>query len=240
MTGGSSGIGKETAALFAHQGYNVAIAARRMQLLQEAQKDLEQTGSKSLAIAADVSIAAEVQRMVESVLTQWGQIDVLIHAAGILTTGTLLETTEDDFDQVININLKGTALVNRYVLQHMVERRQGSIVNIASDAGIVGCPRLTAYCASKGGVVLLTKAMALDYAGQNIRINALCPGPVETPMTLSGLTAEEKATWQQLLPMQRFTKATEVAEAAYFLAHAESATGTCFVLDGGNTAGGRT
>jgi 3-oxoacyl-[acyl-carrier protein] reductase len=138
---------------------------------------------------------------------------------------------------MIDINLKGTFLVNSSVLKHMVERGQGAIVNVASDAGITGGRNLAAYCASKGGVVLLTKAMALDHARQGVRVNALCPGPVATPMT-EGLSAEEMEKWQSMLPIQRFASAAEVAEAAYFLAHAEYATGSCLLIDGGNTAGG--
>ncbi|NJR65513.1 MAG: SDR family oxidoreductase [Leptolyngbyaceae cyanobacterium CRU_2_3] len=175
--------------------------------------------------------------MVDAVINAWGQIDVLIHAAGIAYEGTILDTTEAQWDETININLKGTYLVNQCVLKHMVERQQGSIVNVASDAGLTGGRNLAAYCASKGGVVLLTKAMALDHAPQGVRINALCPGPVETPMT-EGMSDEEMAHWKAMLPIQRFASATEVAEATYFLAHAEYATGSCLSIDDGNTAGG--
>jgi 3-oxoacyl-[acyl-carrier protein] reductase len=126
-----------------------------------------------LAIATDVSCSSSVNQLVDQVIGQWGQIDLLVHAAGILVSGTILDTDEEGWDQVIDINLKGTYLVNRAVLRSMVERGSGSIVNVASDAGITGGRNIAAYCASKGGVVLLTKALALDHARQGVRINAL-------------------------------------------------------------------
>ncbi len=237
VTGGNSGIGQATAMLFAQRGYRVAIAARRVEALAQVQRDLEAIGAAALAVSANVAVSTDVARLVQSVLDTWGQIDVLIHAAGIAYAGTILETDEAIWDETLDINLKGTYLVNRQVLQHMVPRGQGSIVNVASDAGILGGRNLAAYCASKGGVVLLTRAMALDHAQQGVRINALCPGPVATPMT-AGMSAEEMAHWRQVLPAQRFASAQEVAEAAYFLAHAAYAVGSCLTLDGGNTAGG--
>lgn len=237
ITGGNSGIGKATALLFAERGYQVAIAARRVQPLEMVRQAIAKAGGTVMAVTADISVLADVNHMVDAVITAWGQIDTLIHAAGIAHEGTILETNEAQWDETININLKGTYLVNQSVLKHMVDRGQGSIVNVASDAGLTGGRNLAAYCASKGGVVLLTKAMALDHARQGVRVNALCPGPVDTPMT-AGMSAAEMAHWQAMLPIQRFASATEVAEAAYFLAHAEYATGSCLSIDGGNTAGG--
>jgi NAD(P)-dependent dehydrogenase (short-subunit alcohol dehydrogenase family) len=237
ITGGNSGIGKATAILFAQRGYQVAIAARRTETLEEVRQEIIKAGGTAMSVTADVSVAASVEQMVDAVIAAWGQIDVLIHSAGIIHEGTILETDEALWDETIAINLKGTYLVNQSVLKHMVSHAQGSIVNVASDAGITGGRNIAAYCASKGGVVLLTKAMALDHARQGVRINALCPGPVETPMT-KGMSAEEMAHWKAMLPIQRFASAAEVAEAAYFLAHAEYATGSCLSIDGGNTAGG--
>lgn len=237
VTGGNSGIGKATALLFAQRGYQVAIAARRLADLQIVQQQIEQQGGTALAIAADVSDAAAVDRLVAQAIDFLGQIDVLIHAAGVLVSGTILDTDEADWDRVIDINLKGTYLMNRTVLRHMVDRQQGSIVNVASDAGVTGGRDLAAYSASKGGVVLLTKAMAIDHARQGVRINALCPGITATPM-VDALDPQDQSLWKSVLPIQRFATAAEIAEAAYFLAHAEYATGSCLVIDGGNTAGG--
>jgi NAD(P)-dependent dehydrogenase (short-subunit alcohol dehydrogenase family) len=237
VTGGNSGIGKAAALLFAKHGYWVAIAARRLDRLEAVQQEIEQAGGKAMAIAADVAKPEDVQQMVQVVIAQWHQIDVLVHAAGIAHEGTILDTDEKIWDETIDTNLKGTFLVNREVLKVMVQQGQGSIVNVASDAGVTGGRNLAAYCASKGGVVLLTKAMALDHAKQGIRINALCPGPVETPMT-DEMSADEMALWKRMLPLQRFATAQETAEAAYFLAHAGFATGSCLLIDGGNTAGG--
>jgi NAD(P)-dependent dehydrogenase (short-subunit alcohol dehydrogenase family) len=237
VTGGNSGIGKATAFRFAQQGYRVAIAARRTDLLEKVQHDIAQMGAEVMAIAVDVTQSKDVTRMVQTIIAAWGTIDVLIHAAGIAPAGTILDTDEAIWDAVIDTNLKGTFLVNQAVLSEMLPRKQGSIVNIASDAGVVGARNLAAYCASKGGVVLLTKATALDFAREGIRVNALCPGPVETPMT-EAMSSDEMALWKSMLPIQRFATADEVADAAYFLAHSEFATGSCLLLDGGNTAGG--
>lgn len=237
ITGGNSGIGKATALLFADRGYKVAIAARRAELLEQVRHAIEQAGGTAMSMTVDVRDAKAVSHMVEQVIAQWGQIDVLVHAAGVMFSGTILSTEEDDWNQVIDVNLKGTYLVNRAVLRHMVERQSGSIVNVASDVGFAGARNVAAYSASKGGVVLLTKSMALDHAGQGVRINALCPGPVVTPMT-DDLDLEERSQWESLLPMQRFGTVAEIAEAAYFLAHAGYTTGSCFLMDGGNTAGG--
>ncbi|PSB20243.1 hypothetical protein C7B61_07025 [filamentous cyanobacterium CCP1] len=237
ITGGNSGIGKATALLFADRGYKVAIAARRADPLEQVRQAIEQASGTAMSLTVDVCDAKAVSRMVEQVIAQWGHIDVLVHAAGVMFSGTILSTEEDDWDRVININLKGTYLVNQAVLKHMVERQSGSIVNVASDVGFAGARNVAAYSASKGGVVLLTKSMALDHAGQGVRINALCPGPVVTPMT-DDLDPEERSQWESLLPMQRFGTVAEIAEAAYFLAHAGYTTGSCFLMDGGNTAGG--
>jgi NAD(P)-dependent dehydrogenase (short-subunit alcohol dehydrogenase family) len=237
ITGGNSGIGKATAYRFAQQGYRVAIAARRADLLDKVQHDITQMGAEVMAIAVDVTQRDNVTRMVQTIIAVWKKIDVLIHAAGIAPAGTILDTDEATWDAVIDTNLKGTFLVNQAVLTEMLPHKHGSIVNVASDAGVTGGRNLAAYCASKGGVVLLTKATALDLARDGIRVNALCPGPVETPMT-DAMSSEEMALWKSMLPIQRFATAEEVADAAYFLAHAEFATGSCLLLDGGNTAGG--
>ena len=146
VTGANSGIGKATAALFAQKGYRVAISARRIEELNKVQKELAD-GAEVAAISADVSLAKDVEHLVQAVVAKWGQIDVLIHAAGVIYSGTLLETDEKTWDYILDINLKGTYLVNRSVLEQMVNQRYGSIVNIASDAGLLGGRNLAAYCA---------------------------------------------------------------------------------------------
>jgi NAD(P)-dependent dehydrogenase (short-subunit alcohol dehydrogenase family) len=237
ITGGNSGIGQATALLFSQKGYQVTIAARRLEPLLEVQSLIEKTGGDCSVIATDVSVANQVEQMMNAAIAQWGTIDVVVNAAGVLHSGTILETDEAAWDEMIDINLKGTFLVNQAALRHMIPRQSGSIVNVASDAGVTGGRNIAAYCASKGGVVLLTKALALDHSRQGVRINALCPGPVATPMT-DALDDAERSLWEEVLPLQRFATAKEVAEAAYFLAHSEYATGSCLLIDGGNTAGG--
>jgi 3-oxoacyl-[acyl-carrier protein] reductase len=237
ITGGNSGIGQATALLFSQKGYQVTIAARRLEPLLEVQHLIEKTGGHCSVVATDVSVASQVEQMMNAAIAQWEAIDVVVNAAGVLHSGTILETDEAAWDEMIDINLKGTFLVNQAALRHMIPRQSGSIVNVASDAGVTGGRNIAAYCASKGGVVLLTKALALDHSRQGVRINALCPGPVATPMT-DALDDAERSLWEEVLPLQRFATAKEVAEAAYFLAHSEYATGSCLLIDGGNTAGG--
>jgi NAD(P)-dependent dehydrogenase (short-subunit alcohol dehydrogenase family) len=237
ITGGNSGIGQAAALIFAQKGYQVTIAARRLEPLMEVQEMIKQSGGDCAISVTDVSVASQVEKMMAASVEQWGAIDVVINAAGVLYSGTILETDEAAWDQMIDINLKGTFLVNQAALRHMLPRQSGSIVNVASDAGVTGGRNIAAYCASKGGVVLLTKALALDHSRQGVRMNALCPGPVATPMT-DALDDAERSLWEEVLPLQRFATAKEVAEAAFFLAHSEYATGSCLVIDGGNTAGG--
>lgn len=235
VTGGSSGIGEASAMRFAQEGYRVAIAARKLGNLTQVEQKLKQSGVQVLAIQADVSVAAQVEQMVETVVNAWGQIDVLIHSAGVLCQGTIIDSDEATWDRVIDINLKGTYLTNRCVIQQMIQQRSGSIVNVASDAGLMGAPDLAVYCASKGGVVLLTRALAVDHIRQGIRVNSLCPGPVDTPMT-ADIPSEVFEKFQQTIPAQRYATTEEIAEAAYFLAHAKYMVGSCLTIDGGNTA----
>ncbi|BAY93282.1 MULTISPECIES: SDR family NAD(P)-dependent oxidoreductase [unclassified Tolypothrix] len=237
ITGGNSGIGRATAILFAQKGYQVTIAARRLEALIKVQQEIKEFGGDCSIIPTNVSIAEEVEKLMEHAISQWGTIDVVINAAGVLHSGTILDTDEAAWDRIIDINLKGTFLVNQAALRHMLPRKSGSIVNVASDLGVTGGRNIAAYCASKGGVVLLTKAMALDHSHEGVRVNVLCPGVVTTPM-IAEVDEAERAQWESVVPLKRFATAQEVAEAAYFLAHSQYATGSCLLLDGGNTAGG--
>ncbi len=243
ITGGTSGIGRATAVLFAQEGARVAITGRNEVRGREVMAEIEQAGGAATFVRSDVRFAEECHRAVEETLRAFGGLDILFNNAGVFYPNTVLAGTEEEWDLTLDINLKGTYLMSKYALPTMIAQGSGVIINNASNWGLVGGPKAAAYCASKGGVVLLTKAMALDHAGQGIRINCICPGDVLTPM----LTEEARrlgVAWETYLaaaadcPMGRVGRPEEVAKAVLFLASDDSSfmTGTALVADGGFTA----
>jgi len=242
ITGGSSGIGLATARAFLSEGAKVAITGRSLERLKKAERELRRLG-EVLALPGDVARAADVKRFVAKTKQAFGPIDVLVNNAGIFISRTLEATTEREYDQMVDINLKGVYLCAKAVLPSMRRRKRGAIVNVASDAGLVGNRSSAVYCASKGGLVLLTKAMALDHAKEGIRINVVCPGEVDTPMLwreaeLSGHPAKYYRELVDPIPLGRAAKPGEIARAILFLAGDESSfiTGTAISVDGGSTA----
>ena len=243
VTGSSSGIGYATAEAFLEEGAKVAITGRDAARLKRAEKALKRLG-KVFAIQGDVSVAADVKRFVTETTKSLGSIDVLVNNAGIYVNKPVEEFSEEEYDAVMDINLKGTFLCTKYVIPSMVRRKRGAIVNVASDSGLVGTAGSSVYCASKGGMVLFTKAVALDHAKDGIRVNAVCPGEVETPMLdrdaeASGLGYREY--YKRLvapIPMKRAAKPEEIAKAILFLASDEVPfmTGAALSVDGGATA----
>jgi NAD(P)-dependent dehydrogenase (short-subunit alcohol dehydrogenase family) len=244
VTGGSTGIGFAAASAFLSEGASVAITARGRPGLERAAASLGREG-RVVAIPGDVSRAADARRMVGSARRVLGPLDVLVNNAGIFRPGAVHETSERDYDAILDINLKGVFLVSKYAIPGMRRRRRGSIVNVSSDAGLVGYPGYAAYCASKGALVLLTKAMALDYAKDGIRVNAVCPGEVDTPMmreeiVRSGLgEARYLKALADTIPMRRPARPEEIARTILFLASDEASymTGSAVAVDGGTTAG---
>ena len=243
VTGGSSGIGYAAAKAFLEEGAKVAITGRDPGRLAQAEKSLRRLG-RVLAVRGDVSKAADAKRFVSETAKALGPIDVLVNNAGVYLNKPVESITEQEYDAVMDINLKGTFLCTKYALPSMVRRKRGAIVNVASDSGIVGTAGSSVYCASKGGMVLFTKAVALDHAGDGIRVNSICPGEVETPM----LDRDAKASglgyaayYRRLvapIPMKRAAKPEEIARAILFLASDEVPfmTGSALSVDGGATA----
>jgi NAD(P)-dependent dehydrogenase (short-subunit alcohol dehydrogenase family) len=177
--------------------------------------------------------------MVGELLKAHGHIDILVNGAGILAYGTVLKTTVETWNRMISVNLTGTYLCCRAVLPHMIQQRRGSIVNIASTTGSHdACAGAAAYVSSKGGVTLLSRAMAIDHAKQGIRVNVLCPGPTDTPMLRNALTPDELVAFEKTFPMSRLGRPEEIANAALFLASdaASFITGAVLHVDGGQTA----
>ena len=248
VTGGTSGIGEATARLFAREGAKVSITGRRIELGQRVAAEIRSGGGEAIFIAADVARAEDCRRSIDETLAAYGRIDILFNNAGIVTPGTLEETGEEDWVRTFDVNVKGTYLMTKLVLPVMRAQSaqgRGVIVNNASDWGIVGGPGYTAYSASKGAVVLLTKSVALEVARDNIRVNAICPGDTYVERWRVGerrdlshdFEAELKAMGEDL-PIGRVGTAEEIAQAVLFLACDESSfmTGATLIVDGGNTA----
>ena len=243
ITGAASGIGRASALLFARHGATVTVADRNEAEGKRTAADVEAEGGRAAFIQVDVSRADEVEAMIEQTVREHGRLDVLYNNAGVGYSGPLHKTSEEDWDRVIDINLKGTFLGMKYALPRMTAQRAGSIVSTASVAGLIGASGFGAYNASKGGVVLLTKHVAVDYARRGIRANCVCPGVIRTPMTQALLESPEAAevarAIEALHPLKRFGQPEEVAWAALFFASDVSSfiTGQALAVDGGMTAG---
>ena len=243
VTGGSSGIGYATAKAFLEEGAKVAITGRDLPHLRRAESELAHHGDV-LAVRGDVSKAADARRMVIETTRKLGPIDVLVNNAGVYVSKPVEAFSEHEYDEIMDINMKGTFLCTKYAIPDMVRRKAGVIVNVASDSGLVGAAGSSVYCASKGAMVLFTKAVALDHAKDGVRVNVICPGEVKTPMmerdaAKSGRGFEEY--YRRLvapIPMQRAATADEIARAILFLAADDSSymTGAALPVDGGSTA----
>lgn len=243
ITGGGTGIGQAIALDFAREGAQVVVAGRRKEKLDETLHLLQQAGCSALALECDVTKAADTQRVVKSAEGAFGKVNVLVNNAGALSVSTVENITEEDWDRVMATNVKGPFLMSRAALPAMRRAGGGSIINVGSVLGIVAIRDRAAYCASKGGVSMLTKAMALDHAQDNIRVNCVCPSIVESDMTRN-LFAETEVGQQAResrlasIPLGRFGKPADIAGLTVFLASEESSwmTGTVIPVDGGVTA----
>lgn len=241
ITGGGTGIGKETALLFAREGANVIITGRREAKLKETQQEAQKKGLKIDYIASDVSNEGDCKASVDFAIGKYGRIDILFNNAGVLYPGTTHETDTETWEKIFDTNVNGTYFMSKYVIPHMLRQGKGSIVNNSSVGGLNGFPGLAAYTASKGAVSLLTKTMALEYADKGIKVNAICPGTIETPMVVDeflGKVEDRVAAENFLLslhPIGRFGKPEEVAHTVLFLCddNVGFMTGNMISIDGG-------
>jgi len=243
ITGGTSGIGEATAILFAREGAQIAITGRNEKRGHAVTAAILEAGGKAIFLRTDVRKAAECERAVNETVKAFGRIDILFNNAGIFYPHNAIECSEEEWDEQIDINLKGTFLMSKYALPGMIAQGRGVIINNSSGWGIVGGDKAVAYCASKGGVVLMTKAMAIDHGRRGIRVNCICPGDVDTPMLpadakMRGLAWEEYIAGCADRPLGRVGTAVEIAKAVLFLASDDSSfmTGASLVVDGGGTA----
>jgi len=242
ITGGASGIGKVTAELFAQEGAHVALADVADEAGAAVAEGIGSAGAEVTYVHADVSSATDVAGMVAATVERFGRLDVLFNNAGVFLADdrSVLDTEEDVWDRVMAINLKGVYLGCRYGIPAMLASGGGSIVNMSSFVALMGAafPQI-AYTASKGGVLAMTREIAVEFARKGIRANALCPAPIETPLT-ERMLADPVARERRLVhvPIGRFGRAEEIANAALFLASDESSlmTGAALVVDGGITA----
>ncbi len=244
ITGGASGIGRAIARLFAREGAAVLIVDRNEAAGSAVAREISDDGGRALFEAADVTCADDCARSVRRAVSDLGGLHILINNAGIIRRATVVDLPVEDWDLVMNVNLKAIFLMCREAIPVMAGGGGGAIVNTASGWGLVGGPRAVAYCASKGGVVQMTRAMAIDHGPQRIRVNCICPGDTDTPLLAEegrqlGAPADRFLQEAADRPLGRVGRPEEIARAALFLASDDSSfmTGSALVVDGGGTAG---
>jgi NAD(P)-dependent dehydrogenase (short-subunit alcohol dehydrogenase family) len=244
VTGGASGIGRATALLLAREGATVVVADLKTADGERVVAEIKQSGGKALFERADVSRGEDCFRLVKTAIQAFGRIDILFNNAGIIRRANIVDLPEEDWDLVMAVNVKSIYLLSRQVIPYMQKSGGGTIINTASGWGLSGGAKAAVYCASKGAVVLLTKAMAIDHGPQNIRVNCICPGDTDTEMLRDEARQLEEDSGHFLTesakrPLGRVGTAEEIAQAVLYLASDASSfvTGTALVIDGGGLAG---
>ena len=242
ITGASFGIGRCTAFVFAKEGAKLVLASRRKEPGEKVAKQIRTEGGEATYISTDVSKTEDVKRMIKLTMGKYGKLDILFNNAGIAPKPVnVVDLTEEEFDRIIDVNLKGVFLCCKYAIPHMTKNGGGSVINYSSISAFVGQRLQGAYNAAKSGVELLTKCMALDFATYNIRVNTVCPGHVRTEMSHKQLASFTQEDWEEvkrLHPLGRIGEPEDVAPAVVYLASDESSwvTGTSIMVDGGYTA----
>ena len=243
VTGAGKGIGRATALAFTLEGAAVAVVDRDAQLTKSVVEDIMNQEGEALACIVDVSREPEVQSMVEAIIARWGHLDVLVNNAGIYYQGDVTQTSLETWDQVIGVNLTGAFLCTKYTVPEMIRRAGGVIVNVASEAGLVGIKGQVVYNVSKGGMIALTRSCAVDLADRGVRVNCICPGPPNTPLVQEAVNRASdpiaaRRALEKVRPLNRLGRPEESAAAILSLASSEIgyATGAIFSVDGGYTA----
>jgi NAD(P)-dependent dehydrogenase (short-subunit alcohol dehydrogenase family) len=243
ITGGASGIGRATAKLFAQEGATVAVVDIDQELGESVVREIESTCGKAIFIHCDVAKAKDCQQAVEQTVATFGGLDILFNNAGIVRRTNVLTITEAEWDLVMAVNVKSIFLMSKFAIPYMEKHGGGSIVNTSSGWGLKGGGNAVSYCASKGAVTNMTRAMAIDHGAQNIRVNAVCPGDTDTPMLRSeaeqlGQPENEFMDDAADRPLGRYAQPVEIAQAVLYLASDASSyvTGAALVVDGGGLA----
>lgn len=244
VTGASSGIGRSISLLLAREGALVSIVDLNRAGGEQTVQEIREQGGEAIFVRANVARQIDARKAVKKTCGEIGVVGILVNCAGIVLRASVLETPESEWDRIMAVNLKSVFLFSRSVIPLMGMLGGGSIINIASGWGLTGGPQAAAYCASKGAVVQLTRAMAIDHGNQNIRVNCVCPGDTDTPMLLDearqlGGDLQSFRYDAKGRPLGRIARPEDIASAAVFLACDESAfvTGTTLVVDGGGLAG---
>lgn len=234
ITGAAQGIGKAVTLVLARHGADVVVADVNIEKAQETAREVEALGRAAMAVRVDVTHLEDVEKMVEAAVQRFGKIDILVNNAGIARDKLILRMTEEDWDTVLNVNLKGTFNCTKAVIKYMSKQRSGKIVNIASVVGMMGNPGQANYSASKAGVIGLTKTVAREFAARGINVNAIAPGYIQTPMT-EVLPEKAKEELKRLIPMKRLGQPEDVAHAVLFLVSEVSSyiTGNILNVNGG-------
>jgi NAD(P)-dependent dehydrogenase (short-subunit alcohol dehydrogenase family) len=243
ITGGASGIGRSTAILFAQEGAAVVIVDIDSESGQSAAQEVQAAGGQAIFIPGDVTQAVDCQRAVEASVAAFGGLDILFNNAGIIRRADVLSTTEAEWDRVMDVNVKSIFLMSKYAIPYMIKRGAGSIINTSSGWGLKGGGNAVSYCASKGAVTNMTRAMAIDHGKDNIRVNAICPGDTDTPM-LHNEASQLGQDYGKFLtesadrPLRRYAQPIEIARSVLFLASqaASFVTGAALAVDGGGSA----
>ena len=234
VTGFGSGLGQAIAVLFAKEGAAVAGTSTTEAKGRDTAAMIESSGGKTLFRPGDVSDSKQMKALIDETVKRFGGLDIVVNSAGVRTNGSITEITEEQWDRTIDVNLKGVFVVSRLAIPEMIKRGGGVILNIGARSGMAGQAGRAAYCASKGGMITLTEAMAMDYAGEKIRVNCICPGPTRTPMVDTS-TPEKLARYKTRVPVGRIGEPEDIAHAALYLASDDASMVTAAILpvDGG-------
>ena len=239
VTGASRGLGRTMAAFLAGEGFAVVVASRTEDVLESLADEIHSAGGCALAVACDIALERDVQRVVERTMTEFGRVDVLVNNSGVVDSSPLLDQEPAAWDRVMNTNVRGTYLATRAVGRHMVAQNAGKIVNIASNFALMGIRNHAAYAASKAAVIAFTRSMAVEWAHHNIQVNAIAPGYFETDMTAAlQLDPAAKTAVLQKIPARRMGEPEELLSWLRLLVGPESdfMTGSTIVIDGGQSA----
>ena len=234
ITGFGSGLGQAIAVLYAKEGAAVAETSKTESKGLETVKMIEDVGGKTFFRSGDVGNSAQMNSLIEETVKRFGGIDIVVNSGGVRTNGSITDITEEDWDRTLDANLKGAFVVSRLAIPEMIKRGGGVILHIAARSGMLGQAGRAAYCASKGGMITLTEAMAMDHAKDHIRVNCICPGPTRTPMVDTS-TPDKLARYKTRVPLGRIGEPEDVAYAALYLASDEASFVTAAILpvDGG-------